>query len=108
MTDHVNVAGIYALNLTVNGELKTIIVDDYVPVDWYNRPAFSTTASGNAWVMLLEKAWAKLNGSYESIISGTCKEAFTFVTPFIARNFHTLPGNDEDKDIDMWDWIVIA
>jgi len=33
LTDHVNIAGIYALNLTVNGELKTIIVDDYVPVD---------------------------------------------------------------------------
>jgi len=58
--------------------------------------------------MLLEKAWAKLNGSYESIISGTCKEAFTFVTPFIARNFQTLSEDEEDKEIDMWDRIVIA
>ena len=31
------------MNLAVNGELKTIIVDDYVPVDRYNRPAFSSS-----------------------------------------------------------------
>ena len=83
ITTDVNMAGIYAMRLMVNGEFKTIIVDDYVPVDINSGyPAFSSTRSGNAWVLLLEKAWAKLNGSYEAIVAGRCIDVFSFLTPF--------------------------
>jgi hypothetical protein len=39
--------------------------------------------------LLLEKAWAKLNGSYEQIISGSTSDAFSFLTPYPTKyNIH--------------------
>ena len=89
LTPDVNVAGIYAMKLMINGESKTVFVDDYIPVTPDGQPAFSSSRSGNVWVLLLEKAWAKLNGSYESIISGRAIDVFTFLTPYPTKHIHT-------------------
>ena len=73
----------------VNGQFKTIIIDDYIPVKTTNpyEPAFSKSRSRNIWVILLEKAWAKLNGSYEAVIGGSQRDAFTFLTPYPVKKF---------------------
>jgi calpain-15 len=42
------------------------VVDDYFPVK-DNRLVFSRTRGNDIWVILLEKAYAKAYGSYESI-----------------------------------------
>ena len=61
----------------MNGELRVVVVDDYFPYcphksDW----AFSRSDSEKEiWVMLLEKAWAKIFGSYQRIEAGTTGEA---------------------------------
>lgn len=34
------------------------------------RPAFSAASDNALWVILLEKAWAKLYGSYKQIEAG--------------------------------------
>ena len=47
----------------VNGYETPIIVDDFFPVI-HGRPAFCRTKENEIWGMLLEKAWAKLHGSY--------------------------------------------
>jgi calpain-15 len=48
-----------------------VIVDDYFPVNQRGEPIFAKP-SGNReiWVMILEKCWAKLNGSYADIEGG--------------------------------------
>jgi hypothetical protein len=38
------------------------------------------TSDGAAWVPLIEKAWAKLNGNYNNILSGTFSEAMKTLT----------------------------
>jgi hypothetical protein len=59
--------------------------------------------------MLLEKAWAKLNGSYESIISGIPKEVFSFFTPYVTKTYSTLPSHEESKEHgDLWEILVHA
>lgn len=63
-TKEVNSAGIYLLTLYVNGVLTPIIVDDWIPVTRNNKPAFSSTHDEELWVILLEKAWAKLHKTY--------------------------------------------
>ena len=58
------------------------MVDDYFPFnekknDW----AFSRSSSEKEiWVLLLEKAWAKVNGSYQRIEGGTTGEALPALT----------------------------
>ena len=58
-TKTVNDAGIYLMRFYINGAEYPVYVDDYLPVR-HNRPCFSSSRVGELWVILLEKAWAKL------------------------------------------------
>lgn len=63
LTKEINDAGIYLVTLFINGYEYPVIVDDYFP-SVYNQPAFCKTKDGELWAMILEKAWAKVHGSY--------------------------------------------
>jgi hypothetical protein len=82
LTKEVNNAGCYAMKFYINGEPKIIVVDDYFPYcnhkdDW----AFSRSSDEKEiWVLLLEKAWAKIYGSYQRIEAGTTGEALPALT----------------------------
>jgi calpain-15 len=53
------------------GVLREVVVDDFLPVDKDGKPVFSKASGGiEIWVMILEKCWAKLHGSYGAIIGG--------------------------------------
>ena len=48
----------------------TVIIDDYIPVS-ENFPVFTKASLNNElWPILLEKAFAKLNGNYYLLKSG--------------------------------------
>lgn len=66
----------------VNGEKKEVVVDDYFPYDNHKQTwAFSRSNNEKEiWVLLLEKAWAKIYGSYQRIEAGTTGEALTVLT----------------------------
>lgn len=70
----INTAGIYLMKFYINGIQSPVIVDDYFPTK-NKRPCYASTRDGELWVMLLEKAWAKLYGSYSRIESGQCVHA---------------------------------
>jgi len=66
-------SGIYCLNFFIDGEQKKIVVDDYIPVlSHNNEPVFCklNQSTKNIWPLILEKAWAKLIGSYEETSGG--------------------------------------
>lgn len=47
------------------GSEDHVIVDDYIPVDRDGRPCFvASSEPGELWPVIIEKAYAKLNGSY--------------------------------------------
>ena len=51
--------------------------------------------SGNLWPIILEKAWAKCNKTYENIVKGNSSDALQFLTPsHIDTLYH------EEVDID--------
>ena len=61
--------GIYMVRILYHGILREVVVDDYIPVTPQNTPLFAKPAGGREiWVMILEKAWAKLHGSYGAIV----------------------------------------
>lgn len=64
VTKEVNAAGIYMVKIYINGNETPVIVDDYLPVTAQGNPAFATCRDGELWVSILEKAWAKLHGTY--------------------------------------------
>jgi calpain-15 len=67
LTKTVNAAGCYAVRLFVNGESRVVVVDDYFPYDNHKEDwamARPSEDSHEIWVLILEKAWAKVFGSY--------------------------------------------
>jgi len=44
-------------------------MDDYIPC-FNKKPIFSRAHGNELWVLLLEKAWAKIHGSYDRIVAG--------------------------------------
>jgi len=99
-THEVNEYGIYALRFCKNGEWSTVIVDDYFPCKG-NTPVFSRAHGDELWVMLLEKAWAKVHGSYERIEAGFAENAFRDLT-----GAPTKVLTHDDKE--LWDNMIKA
>jgi hypothetical protein len=59
------------------------MVDDYIPCNKYGRPAFCR-ARGNQLavlgVVLIQKAWAKVHGSYAETEGGLIESGFNGLT----------------------------
>lgn len=82
-----NKAGIYLIKLYVNGKLTPVIVDDYVPVTARGNLFACTTKTSEIYAILLEKAWAKLHGTYARIESGLPSFATIHLTGAPADSF---------------------
>ena len=55
-----NKYGLYSILLYPDGNMKEIIVDDYIPCDENSElPMFTQSVGNELWTILLEKAWAK-------------------------------------------------
>lgn len=64
-----NAAGIYMIYFYVNGKKTGVVIDDYIPCRG-GRPFATSTKTNELWAILLEKAWAKLHGTYARIEAG--------------------------------------
>ena len=83
LTKKINNKCYYEIILFINGQFQIVIIDDYIPfLKSKNKPYFSHPNNNEIWVLLLEKAWAKVNGSYEKIIEGWPSEVLSCFTGF--------------------------
>jgi len=74
-TKEANTCGAYCLRICDMGEWKKVIIDDYFPCDKYTRkPIFTKGNENELWVLILEKVWAKIYGSYDAIEAGLTRE----------------------------------
>jgi calpain-15 len=69
VTKEVNDAGIYLMSFYINGIKTPVVVDDYIPTRG-EGPCFARSNDGELWVCLMEKAWAKLYGTYARMEGG--------------------------------------
>lgn len=67
----------YRVSFHIKGIPKIVCVDDYFPSDSKNNFAFAMSGRRELWVQVLEKAWAKINGSYAGTIAGLPSESFS-------------------------------
>lgn len=91
-----------------DGEWQAVIVDDCIPCYGSKQgPAFTKGVNNEIWVLLLEKVWAKINGSYENIESGNCREALRSLTGAPTKMLYVLDqknnsylNNSFDEDLE--------
>jgi len=100
--DEANDAGCYVIKFYVNGVQTAVMVDDWIPCQ-YGRPAFAKSSTeGELWVILLEKAWAKLQGSYMRTVSGTSDTACSHLLGIYAK-YHFHKNSEMD---DLWKMFI--
>ncbi|KAG6548076.1 hypothetical protein Mapa_010510 [Marchantia paleacea] len=81
ITPEFNEEGIYTVRFCIQGEWVPVVVDDWIPCEARGKPAFATSRKGNElWVSILEKAYAKLHGSYEALDAGVVQDALVDLT----------------------------
>ncbi|GAA0139178.1 cysteine protease [Lithospermum erythrorhizon] len=81
ITPEYNEEGVYTVRFCIQGEWVPVVVDDWIPCESPGRPAFATSRKRNElWISILEKAYAKLHGSYEALEGGFVQDALVDLT----------------------------
>lgn len=84
--------GIYRLKLYRLGEWINVTVDDFFPCYYNGQPMFTRGQPDEIWVMLLEKAYAKLLGSYDALKQGSASKVFFDFIGMPTFKIHTESG----------------
>ena len=91
--DSINLkSGAVVIYFRVFGRRTPVLIDTLIPFNG-SEPYFSRPINRNksAWFCLVEKAFAKLNGSYTNIISGFFSESFYSLFGYYKKAFNYTP-----------------
>ncbi|KAL4478339.1 hypothetical protein ABPG72_009575 [Tetrahymena utriculariae] len=91
--------GLYSVFLYVNGEQREIIIDDLFPI--FHQTGlflFGGQLKQDLWILLVEKAWAKIHGGYMYLDMGTMREALHGLTGAPCENYFL----ENEKEDEIW------
>lgn len=80
MTKEANAEGIYRVRICKNGVWVDVLVDDLLPCEPLGGTLFAGCMNNEIWIALLEKAYAKVHGSYYLLQGGFVSEALQDLT----------------------------
>eukprot|EP01012_Entosiphon_sulcatum_P033094 TRINITY_DN41948_c0_g1_i1.p1 TRINITY_DN41948_c0_g1~~TRINITY_DN41948_c0_g1_i1.p1 ORF type:complete len:847 (+),score=139.60 TRINITY_DN41948_c0_g1_i1:24-2564(+) len=97
--------GCHRMRICKDGWWRMITVDDYLPCNVGRGPAYAKNKGAELWCALMEKAYAKLHGSYQAMKSGVTGHALAELTGFPYTKFR-IKDTDPQKlwtDLQHWD-----
>lgn len=96
-TTEENDAGYYEIVLFLDGEWQIVFVDDFLPFEKGTEKFVFAKPNGlELWVVLLEKAWAKVNGGYSLTIAGWPSDPLAVLTGFSTEKVTHKDTNNDD------------
>ena len=107
ISEEPNEAGVFGVKLLKDGHKIEVLIDDFVPVESDSlSPAFSRCKQDQLWVILLQKAYAKINGSYSRLTNAALPDImrdFTGAGESITNDFaDELYDLDDPETIEEW------
>ena len=102
LTKETNDFGIYKVKLCRMGSWKTVIVDDFFPCYPLGDPIFSKNNFKELWVLLVEKAFAKLHGNYLSLENGNIKHSLIDLTGCPVFTYSMNDKNSSFNQDEFW------
>jgi hypothetical protein len=101
--------GCYEICMKIDGLWNVVMLDDFIPCSRRtNRPIFANPKNNELWAILLEKAWAKINGGYINTVAGMASEVIECLTNF-AYEYNNIASLESDEDRQaLWERIVVA
>jgi len=95
--------GVYCLSLFQEGHWRSVLIDEWLPVDKFGRLLFAhSTESGQLWPALLEKAFAKCYGSYSALEGGWVHDALVDLTGGVAETIDLHTELDGSLQAGLW------
>eukprot|EP00457_Paulinella_chromatophora_P001707 gb/GEZN01001709.1/.p1 GENE.gb/GEZN01001709.1/~~gb/GEZN01001709.1/.p1 ORF type:complete len:881 (-),score=102.55 gb/GEZN01001709.1/:225-2648(-) len=105
--------GVYQLRLynETEADVCVVTVDDLFPCNVSGGPLFTSNKGNEIWVLLIEKAYAKMMGCYFGLRSGSPADAFSDLTgcPVQSFNFSSAEWKQEVESgrffsrVEAWD-----
>ena len=97
LNNELSTNGIYGFQFYILGVPTTVTIDDSIPLVFYEggKSAFAKVSDDGAlWGPLIEKAFAKLHGNYESLIIGFATHSINVLTGAPSTR-HYLDADDQ-------------
>lgn len=95
--------GYFEVELFIDGQWQIVIVDSYFPVIKNTKHFYFSQPNGEElWLIILEKAWSKVNGSYSNTIAGWPSDSFVALTGCIVEKYVLR----NEKEEELWSRLV--
>ena len=98
-TEFYNENGIYQIKLCINGEWTTVVIDDYFPCIPLSSPLVTRSQSNELWILILEKALAKVFDCYYNLTFINISDFLLTLTgcPSFSYNIENIQGEEKKE-----------